>query len=107
MVAVPGFVEVELLVERLRVEIGQKGDAPGEERAAIGAANGLRWKVFVDVVIVVHGQAELLEIVHALGAAGGRAGGLQRMDEKLQEGIELAVLVGDAERELIAREARG
>ncbi len=70
MHAVPGVVEMELLVECFLVEVGKDQHAPAQERLA-GLVHGVgRWKGLVPVMVVVHRQANLLEIVGALRPRG-------------------------------------
>src|SRR5579864_5357034 len=68
--AIPRLVLVELVVERLLLDERQDVDPPAQERLAIlvravGGGEGVIYGV-----VVMHGQADLLEIVHALGAVG-------------------------------------
>ena len=82
-------VEVHRIVERLLLEVGKDHASPGPagtevntalillilvagvEDHGVERADVARWKDRVGRHIVVQGQADLLEIVDALGASGG------------------------------------
>ncbi len=63
--AVPGLVEVELVIERLLVEERQESDPPAQERLAVLADCG-GGEPSVIVGEVVHGEAKTHEVSAAL-----------------------------------------
>src|SRR5262249_10869040 len=93
-IATPGdvvavIVVVPLLVQVVLFEVGQQFDpqvgAPGRTVAHVDGKTRPDWELPVVAVVVVRGQGDLLEVVQALGACGGRAdlldGGEQQADE--------------------------
>src|SRR5580704_15684577 len=63
MLAVPGFVEMELLVKFVFFQEGKQSDPPAQQGPALRVANRCRRKLLVDIVVVVHGERQLLEMV--------------------------------------------
>ena len=77
MCTVPRLVEMELVVQGLLVQIRQNRHSPAQERLAIFTGEGGReFEAFPFRRIVVHGQHDLLYVVHAQAAIVGLAGGL-------------------------------
>ena len=69
---VPGFREVNRLVKRFLLEIGQDQRAPAMQWPAL-RVHGVRGRQgLVRLFIVVQSQRDLLQVVDALGAACGR-----------------------------------
>ena len=63
MRAVPRFVQVEVLVEFFLLQVGQQKDAPTVERLPRRIAHGGGREAAVILVIAVHRQDDLFEIV--------------------------------------------
>src|SRR5205823_5177429 len=59
--AVPGLVELELLVQRLLADVRQEGHAPAQQRLAVLGVEGVRWQSPRCVVVIVEGDEDLLE----------------------------------------------
>src|SRR3989442_1307137 len=77
MRAVPGLVELELLVESLLPEqLGEDRDPPAQERLALLVGDVGPGQRVVLRMVVVQGQADLLEVVHALRSSRRLARGL-------------------------------
>jgi hypothetical protein len=74
-------VEVEGVVQVLLLEVGQGEGHPGPPAAPLDA----RRQAALGVVVVVHRQADLLQVVGALGAPGGLAGTLHGRQEQGDE----------------------
>src|SRR5438477_10459788 len=69
MLAVPRFVELELIVKLLMAEVGENSDAPAQERRlAVLAVNGVSREGLVLGLIVEKGMTDLFEIVGACRA---------------------------------------
>ena len=69
MRAIPWLVLVELVVQRLLLEERQDVNSPAQERfafraLAVGGREGL-----MSGAVLMHGRADLLEVVRALGAS--------------------------------------
>jgi hypothetical protein len=60
------------------VELGEHPD----EATVLEAAKGIGGQAAIGVVVVLRRECELLEVVHALRAAGGLAGGLNSREEE-------------------------
>ena len=75
MEAVPGFVEVKLIEEGLLPDKRQDRDPPAQEGLAVLVHNRGRREVVRPGtgIVVVHGQGDLLEIVHAVRQMSGFA----------------------------------
>src|SRR5512135_316531 len=90
--AVPGFVELELLEKALLRDVREEGHAPTQQGIAPGVGDGGGREMVVRAVEVVEGEAHLLEVVDALGAAGRLArrvhGGQEQGDHEDQGGSE-------------------
>jgi hypothetical protein len=95
-----GTTQIKLIVERLLIDVGEDGDGrddvlhgigqvPGRAVHAIGVDVPGRENV-VHIVVVVTGQADVVEIVAALSATGGFAcllhGRQQERDENGDDG---------------------
>src|SRR5262249_2076904 len=68
--AVPGLFQVELLIEFFLFDMGQQQYAPAIERLAVLAVDHSGWEPAVLVVVEVHGDRKLPQVVrtaHALG----------------------------------------
>jgi choline dehydrogenase-like flavoprotein len=68
--AVPWLIEMELLVEISLFEEGQQMDAPAQQRLAIFVEVGIGGKRLINVVVVVHGEGHLMEVIHGAHAVG-------------------------------------
>ena len=69
MLAVPRFIQFELLVQLLLIQVGEERHAPAQEAFAV-LVNGRRWEMAVHIMIVVHREPKLLEVVLAAHAVG-------------------------------------
>ena|SRR5271165_4356542 len=65
MGAIPGLVEVKLLVEALFCQVGKHQDPPAQEWLSVGVISGGRWKCAVLFDVDLHGHRDLLQVVCA------------------------------------------
>ena len=75
MGAIPGLLKIVFVVESLLLQIRENQDAPTVDGLAAGIGNVGGRQAAEVVVIVLEGEADLLEVVAALHAASGFAGG--------------------------------
>src|SRR5262249_55831388 len=64
VLAVPGFIEVELVVEIIFFKEWQDRHPPTQKRLAAFVANRLSWKLVFRVMVIQQRERLLLEIVH-------------------------------------------
>src|SRR5262249_60693433 len=92
-----GPVEVDLAENIVLLDVGQQVGGPAPARCRVGGPVAVRAcgpvagrQGLVSVVVVVQAQADLVEVVAALDAGGGRAdvlhGGHQRPEENGTDG---------------------
>jgi hypothetical protein len=61
--AVPRFIELELPVESLVLDVREEMDPPAQQRLAVGIEIGAGGEPSVAIVVVVKPQADLLQVV--------------------------------------------
>ena len=84
MGAVPGFIEIESIVQRLMPEVRQDRHPPAQERLSVLVDARRPGKGVIGGMVVVHRQGNLLEIVDALGASGGVEADPNRRQQDMQ-----------------------
>ena len=78
MLAVPRLIEVELVIEGLFAQIGKNCHPPTEQWIAIALRDRLGGEFAVCVMVVVHREHDLSEIVRRLHLPSRLASGLDR-----------------------------
>ena len=79
--AVPRLIQLELVVQPLLLDVGQDRHPPAQQPLAVLADDG-PGEMAVGVVVVVHRQGDLLEVVDALRPPGGLARRLHRREQQ-------------------------
>src|SRR5262245_56453777 len=84
MLEIRGGHLIDLVVQVALLDVGQDEDVPAEP-VRVAARHAARRELVHAVVVVVEGEAELLEVVAALHASGGLAHLLDGWQEKTDE----------------------
>ena len=105
VLAVPGFIQFELFVEHL-FEVRQ--DVHRQLNSGLPGCIEVRCgrKALVHVVVVVHRQGDLLEVVDGHLALGIAAGGLNSGHQRLGHGLQRGGVLGERDTHLLALDSR-
>src|SRR5439155_12459797 len=81
VLAVPRLIKLEGSIKRVLLDVRQDRDSPAEKRLAVRVVHRPRREMRRGVVVVVHREGDLLQVVGALHAAGGLADSLNSFDQ--------------------------